>query len=85
MNSHTKAFYQRVQTASKALAHLDKIGCAITSLSINDQGSIINILPPSPKKLKGVQTTISGNATGRHHHIQARIHGCTVCWQSHIN
>lgn len=80
-NRHTKQFYSRVVNTSKALQLLDKKGCAIISLSINDRGNTIDILPPPANALKGVQTTINNDINGRSYSMLARIHGCNVVWK----
>lgn len=86
MNPHNAAMQGRIQKASKALNQLMSYGCAIKGLTINDLGNVIEILPPldakMSKKLQGNEVTITGNSTGRHYHWQARLHGCTVRWQS---
>ena len=86
MNKYNKAMQLRVNNVSKALAQLESIGCAIYSLSIDDKGSFIGILPPPNKtarrKLGGQQVSVRGDIHGRCYHWQARIHGCNVRWQS---
>jgi hypothetical protein len=81
MNKFNKAFHSRIAQASKALNELNSLGCAITSLVIGDNGSIIEILPPRSPKLVGHITNIIGDSKGKHLHMQARMHGCNVRWQ----
>ncbi|WP_272996214.1 hypothetical protein [Paraglaciecola agarilytica] len=83
-NRFTNSFRARVVKAGKALDHLDKLGCAIVGMSIADKGSVIDILPP-PRGLQGTYIKVVGNATGRHYNMQARVHGCTVQWQTDTN
>ncbi|WP_299072800.1 hypothetical protein [uncultured Paraglaciecola sp.] len=87
MNPHNQALKTRIDKVTKAINQLMSYGCAIKSLCVNDQGNVIEILPPlnaeMSKKLQGIETTITGNQHGRHFHSQTRLHGCTVLWQSH--
>lgn len=81
MNAYNTAFKQRVDKASLAMAHLIKHGCAITGLSIQDSATVIKILPPRDKRVKGTLISINSTHTGRCHMMATRLYGCTVQWQ----
>tara|TARA_Y100001968_G_C18685824_1_gene404580 strand:- start:29 stop:340 length:312 start_codon:yes stop_codon:yes gene_type:complete len=80
MNAYNTAFKKRVDKASLAMTHLIKQGCAITGLSIQDTSTVINILPPRDKRVKGTLISITGTHTGRCHMMATRLYGCTVQW-----
>lgn len=80
MNAYNSAFKKRVDKASLAMTHLIKQGCAITGLSIKDTSTVINILPPRDKRVKGTLISITGTHTGRCHMMATRLYGCTVQW-----
>lgn len=85
MNSYNQVFKQRIDKASLAMSHLIKCGCAITSLQINNNGTVIEILPPPNTKVRGNEVVITGTTTGREYLMATRIHGCNVRWKSETN
>ncbi len=85
MNSHNVVFKKLVDKAGLAMSHLVKSGCAITGLSINNGVTVIDILPPRNKKLKGHLISIQGTHTGRQNTMVTRVHGCVVKWHQSAN
>lgn len=82
MNLNNQAFKSKMKKAHKAITELLNKGCAVITLTINDNGILIYILPPTKQKLTGQALTVIDHITNRYYVYQTRLHDCTVRWYS---
>lgn len=81
MNHHNALMQRKIGQAGHVLSALLTRHCSITAVQINEQGIVIDILPPPEKAyLTGDYTVVNGTAAGRYSQYQTRLHGATIRW-----